>query len=47
MAGIIYETVVEHVDRPWLLAIFGGLCGVDKVIEWQGKLRERGNEAQP
>lgn len=42
MAGIIYETVIEHVDRPWLLALFGGLCGVDKVIEWQTRLRSDG-----
>lgn len=27
-AGVIYETVVEQVDRPALLAIFGGMMGL-------------------
>jgi hypothetical protein len=28
LAGIAYETIVEQVDRPVLLAIFGGFCGL-------------------
>ena len=26
--GVIYETVVEQVDRPALLAVFGGMLGL-------------------
>lgn len=26
--GVLYETVVEQVDRPALLAVFGGMLGL-------------------
>ena len=28
MLGVIYETVLEQVDRPTLLALFGGMLGL-------------------
>lgn len=28
LLGIIHETVVREVDRPALLAVFAGMCGL-------------------
>lgn len=28
IAGIVYETVREKADRPWLLAVFAAMCGL-------------------
>jgi len=28
LLGIAYETLVEHSDRPYLLALFGGMVGL-------------------
>lgn len=31
-AGVAYETVWEHVDRPWLLMLFAGMLGLPAVF---------------
>lgn len=51
LAGITYETVVEHADRPYLLAVFGAMVGLApildytqaKVTEYTRKLTKNGN----
>lgn len=32
LAGVIYETVAVHVDRPALLALFAGMLGLPSFI---------------
>lgn len=31
LTGLLYETVVEHVDRPVLLGVFAAMIGLDLV----------------
>lgn len=31
LAGVLYETVVETFDRPYLLALFGAMLGAGEV----------------
>ena len=33
LAGIVYETVAEKIDRPYLLALFAGLVGLPWYIQ--------------
>ena len=44
LGGVIYETVVEHVDRPWLLAVFASMLGLnalsDTIISVSGGRRK-------
>jgi hypothetical protein len=42
LAGIAWETLVEKVDRPELLVVFGAMVGLDKVLEWDAKRRRNG-----
>lgn len=29
LVGLTYETVWEHIDRPWLLGLFAGMLGLN------------------
>lgn len=40
LAGIAWETIVENTDRPELLILFGGMVGLDKVLEWDARRRK-------
>ena len=31
LAGVLYETVFEQFDRPYLLALFGAMLGIGEV----------------
>lgn len=33
LLGLGWETVVEHADRPFLLAVFAGMLGLDVLTE--------------
>ena len=33
LAGIIYETVVAHGDRPTLLVVFSAMCGLPAFLK--------------
>lgn len=44
-AGVIYETLVEQVDRPALLAVFGGMLGLPVFLRRDE--REQQDEDQP
>lgn len=39
LVGIIYETVVVHVDRPTLLILFGGMVGLPVFLHQDEKPR--------
>lgn len=41
LAGLLFETAIEHADRPVLLAIFAGMIGLDVVTT---TLAERDSE---
>lgn len=32
LAGLAWETTIDHIDRPLLLAIFAGILGVPAVL---------------
>jgi hypothetical protein len=40
LAGIAYETVVVHVDRPVLLALFGGMVGLPAFFRADEKRKD-------
>lgn len=40
LAIAIYETVVEHADRPSLLILAAGMMGLDSIIKAQGGGKE-------
>jgi hypothetical protein len=31
LAGVGYETVIDKVDRPYLLVLFGGMLGLSEI----------------
>jgi len=33
LAGLSWETIAEHSDRPFLLAVFAGMLGLDVLSE--------------
>lgn len=35
--GVLYETIVERVDRPVLLAVFGGMLGLPGFLARDSK----------
>lgn len=37
LAGIAYETIVEHVDRPQLLLLFAAMVGLPAFLRRNGK----------
>lgn len=37
----IYETLIEHVDRPSLLILAAGMMGLDSIIKAQGGDKEK------
>lgn len=41
LAGVVYETVGEQLDRPVLLGVFAGMMGLREVIAAQ---RRRNDE---
>ena len=43
--GVAYETLVEQVDRPALLALFGGMMGLPVFLRRDE--RPRNDEAAP
>ena len=43
--GVAYETLLEQVDRPALLALFGGMMGLPVFLRRDE--RESRNEAAP
>jgi hypothetical protein len=32
LLGLLWETTIDHIDRPLLLAIFAGILGVPAVL---------------
>jgi hypothetical protein len=44
LAGIVYETVVVHVDRPVLLALFGGMVGLPAFFRADEKRKDEAAE---
>lgn len=33
MAGVAHETLINHADRPWLLALLGGMMGLPSALK--------------
>lgn len=33
LAGVLYETIFEQFDRPYLLALFGAMLGLGEVTK--------------
>lgn len=51
IGGIIYETVKEKADRPWLLAVFAAMCGLpaasvgdDVITAWLSMRGKKGGD---
>lgn len=42
--GVLYETVVEQVDRPALLAVFGGMLGLPVFLHRDQNRPDDGDE---
>lgn len=45
MVGIFYEAVISQNFHYELLPLFGGMIGLDKILEWDARRRERKNGA--
>jgi hypothetical protein len=43
-AGIVYETVIVKVDRPILLALFGGMVGLPAFFRLDEKKKKDDDE---
>jgi hypothetical protein len=41
LAGIAWQTIVDHSDRPELLVVFAAMVGLDQVLKWDAQRRER------
>jgi hypothetical protein len=46
MAGVAHETVLAAGERPWLLALFGGMLGLPGVMAWDRRIRVRDGEPE-
>lgn len=44
LAGILYETVFEQVDRPVLLGLFGAMLGMNEIAS-AARARRKEKEA--
>ena len=47
LLGVIYETVLEQVDRPALLALFGGMLGLPVFLSRDEKRAEKNDDESP
>lgn len=45
MAGVAYETLVEHIDRPYLLGVFGACLGLPAFFRTDERRNGNGKEA--
>lgn len=41
LAGIVWETIAEHTDRPLLLALFAAMIGVSAYGSTRAKLPDQ------
>ena len=41
IGGVIYETVIVHVDRPYLLGLFGAMLGIPAVTQRDRELKRK------
>lgn len=41
IAGVGYETLAEHADRPYLLALFGGMLGLPWIVDLDRRSQRR------
>ena len=47
LAGIAYETIAEHGERPTLLLLFAAMCGLPAFLAADERRKKNGGGDQP
>lgn len=47
LGGIVYETVVQQADRPWLLLMFGAMVGLANLGPLEQRVLGRSGKDEP